>query len=65
MDPSWCPEPKASHGSTLIWADREAPDPSINGIGAPTVGVGPRNGTMAHFEILEFNNKNSATNGGL
>ncbi|KAL0016504.1 hypothetical protein SO802_003573 [Lithocarpus litseifolius] len=36
-------------------------DPNINGIGAPTVGVGRRNGTMAYFEILEFNNKNSAT----
>ncbi|XP_075651625.1 class V chitinase CHIT5a-like [Castanea sativa] len=37
-------------------------DPSINGIQAPAVGVGPRNGTMAYFEILEFNSKNSATN---
>ena len=36
-------------------------DPSINGIGAPTVGVGSRNGTMAYFEILEFDNKTSAT----
>lgn len=48
-------------GQTLYGRTWKFQDPSINGIGAPAVCVGPRNGTMAYFEILEFNNKNSAT----
>ena len=35
-------------------------DPRLNGIGAPTVGMGPGNDTLAYYEILEFNNKSSA-----
>ena len=60
MDPSRCTAPKDCDGSTFVWAEWTLQDPRLNGIGAPTVGMGPGNGTLAYYEILEFNNKSSA-----
>ena len=55
------PPQKLVMGLPLYGRTWKLQDPSINGIGAPTVGVGSSNGTMAYFEILEFNNKTSPT----
>lgn len=55
------PPQKLVMGLPLYGRTWKLQDPSINGIGAPTVGVGSNNGTMAYLEILEFNNKTSAT----
>lgn len=44
MDPSRCTAPKDCDGSTLVWADVDAPGSE----------------TLAYYEILEFNNKSSA-----
>lgn len=36
-------------------------DPNVNGIGAPTVNVGPGGGILRYYEIVDFNKGNNVT----
>lgn len=48
-------------GLPLYGRTWELKDPNVHGFGAPSVGVGPGNGTIAFFQVEEFNSQTGAT----
>ncbi|XP_052200480.1 class V chitinase CHIT5b-like [Diospyros lotus] len=55
------PRSKLIMGLPLYGRTWKLKDPNSNGIGAPAVGVGPENGTMAYSHVERFNAENNAT----
>ncbi|KAF8400549.1 hypothetical protein HHK36_013848 [Tetracentron sinense] len=55
------PPKKVVMGLPLYGRTWRLKDPSVNGIGAPAVGVGPGSGILVYSEVVDFNNENNAT----
>ncbi|KAJ8634836.1 hypothetical protein MRB53_009103 [Persea americana] len=55
------PRRKVVMGLPLYGRTWQLKDPSISGVGAPAVGVGPGNGTMFFNDVVDYNMKNNAT----
>ncbi|KAJ8634835.1 hypothetical protein MRB53_009102 [Persea americana] len=55
------PRRKVVMGLPLYGRTWQLKDPSISGVGAPAVGVGPGDGTMFFNNVVDYNVKNKAT----
>ena len=57
---SGIPAKKIVMGLPLYGRTWKLQDPSNNGVGAPAVGVGPGEGVLVYYQIVDFNKKNNA-----
>ncbi|KAK3018528.1 hypothetical protein RJ639_005094 [Escallonia herrerae] len=55
------PPEKIVMGMPLYGKTWTLQDPNVNGVGAPAVGAGPRDGILVYSQIVEFNSENNAT----
>ncbi|KAA8521670.1 hypothetical protein F0562_012340 [Nyssa sinensis] len=54
------PPKKLVMGLPLYGRTWQLQDPNVNGIGAPTVGVGPGGGILVYSQVLDFNSESNA-----